>query len=125
MATDFHVEKNQIFGKNTDQISRELNLRPKHIGFRASQMKFKGFSGPPMQFKAFLTFIMLRFIFFEYRVPLRFFAKKSLFHHFSGFKKHYVAFSKKLILALGDRYKSVYRYVLCLNIIKSSNELPF
>ena len=32
-----------------------------------------------------------------------FFAKKSLFHHFSGFKKHYVAFfQKKLILALGD-----------------------
>ena len=31
-----------------------------------------------------------------------FFAKKSLFHHFSGFKKHYVAFFKKLILALGD-----------------------
>ena len=51
-----------------------------------------------------LTFIMLRFIFFQYRVPLRFFffSKKSLFHHFSGFKKHYVAFSKKLILALGD-----------------------
>ena len=54
-----------------------------------------------------------------------FLQKKSLFHHFSGFKKHYVAFSKKLILALGDRYKSVYRYVLCLNIIKSINEPPF
>ena len=49
--------------------------------------------------------------------------KKSLFHHFSGFKKHY-AFSKKLILALGDQYKFVYRYVLCLNIIKSINEPP-
>ena len=54
-----------------------------------------------------------------------FFAKKSLFRHFSGFKKHYVAFSKKLILALGERYKSVYRYVLCLNIIKFINEPPF
>ena len=76
-----------------------------------------------------LTFIMLRFIFFQYRVPLRlfffFFFKKSLLYHFSGFKKHYVAFSKKLILALGERYKSVYRYVLCLNIIKSINEPPF
>ena len=51
--------------------------------------------------------------------------KKSLFYHFSGFKKHYVAFSKKLILALGERYKSVYCYVLCLNIIKSINEPPF
>ena len=51
-----------------------------------------------------------------------FFAKKkSLFRHFSGFKKHYVAFSKKLILALGERYKSVYRYVLCLNIILNSS----
>ena len=49
-----------------------------------------------------------------------FFAKKSLFRHFSGFKKHYVAFSKKLILALGERYKFVYRYVLCLNIIKEA-----
>ena len=54
-----------------------------------------------------------------------FFAKKSLFRHFSGFKKHYVAFSKKLILALGEQYKSVYRYVLCLNIIKFINEPPF
>ena len=54
-----------------------------------------------------------------------FFAKKSLFRHFSGFKKHYVAFSKKLILALRERYKSVYRYVLCLNIIKFINESPF
>ena len=40
MATDFH---GQIFGENTDQISRELDLRPKHIGFKSSQMKFKGF----------------------------------------------------------------------------------
>ena len=54
MATNVHGEKNQIFGKNTDQISRKLDLRSKHIGFKASQMKFKGFSGPPMQFKAFL-----------------------------------------------------------------------
>ena len=54
-----------------------------------------------------------------------FFCKKTLFRHFSGFKKHYVAFSKKLILALGERYKSVYRYVLCLNIIKFINEPPF
>ena len=54
-----------------------------------------------------------------------FLQKKSLFLHFSGFKKHYVAFSKKLILALGERYKSVYRYVLCLNIIKFINEPPF
>ena len=55
-----------------------------------------------------------------------FFAKKkSLFRHFSGFKKHYVAFSKKLILALGERYNSVYRYVLCLNIIKFIKEPPF
>ena len=50
-----------------------------------------------------------------------FFAKKSL----QASKKHYVAFSKKLILALGERYKSVYRYVLCLNIIKFINEPPF
>ena len=61
------------------------------------------------------------FIFFFFFL----FAKKSLFRHFSGFKKHYVAFSKKLILALGERYKSVYRYVLCLNIIKFINEPPF
>ena len=44
MATD----KNQIFVEITDQISRELDLRPKHIGFKGSQMKFKGFSWPPM-----------------------------------------------------------------------------
>ena len=30
MATDFHGE-NQIFGENTVQISRELDLRPKHF----------------------------------------------------------------------------------------------
>ena len=54
-----------------------------------------------------------------------FFAKKSLFRHSSGFKKHYLAFSKKLILALGERYKSVYRYVLSLNMIKFINEPPF
>ena len=54
VATNFHGGKNQIFVENTDQISRELDLRPKHIVFKASQMKSKGFSGPPMQFKAFL-----------------------------------------------------------------------
>ena len=52
-------------------------------------------------------------------------AKKSLFPTFQASKKHYVAFSKKLILALGERSKSVYRYVLCLNIIKFINEPPF
>ena len=52
-----------------------------------------------------------------------FFCKKIAFSPL--FKKHYVAFSKKLILALGQRYKSVYRYVLCLNIIKFINEPPF
>ena len=45
---------NQMFGENTDQISRELDLRSKHIGFKTSHMKFKGFSGLRMQFKAFL-----------------------------------------------------------------------
>ena len=50
-----------------NQISRELDLRPKHIGFKASQMKFKGFSGPTMQFKAFL------------RQPLKFKAFSKLY----------------------------------------------
>ena len=36
------------------QTATELDLRPKHIGLKASQMKFKGFSGPAMQIKAFL-----------------------------------------------------------------------
>ena len=44
------------------------------------------------------------------------FFKKSLFYHFSGFKKHYVAFSKELILALGERYKSVYRRNISIGI---------
>ena len=63
--------------------------------------------------------------FFPISCATEFFFKKSLFYHYSGFKKHYVAFSKKLILALGERYKFVYRYVLCLNITKSINEPPF
>ena len=47
-----------------------------------------------------------------------FFCKKIAFSPLTGFKKHYVVFSKKLILALGERYKFVYRYVLCLNVFR-------
>ena len=54
MATDFHGGKIKFLERTQDQISRELDLWPKCIGLKASQMKFKGFSGPPMQFKAFL-----------------------------------------------------------------------
>ena len=46
-----------------------------------------------------------------------FLQKNRFFATFQASKNTYVAFSKKLILALGERYKSVYRYVLCLNII--------
>ena len=49
------------------------------------------------------------------------FLQKNRFFATFQASKNTVAFSKKLILALGERYKSVYRYVLCLNIIKFIN----
>ena len=52
-------------------------------------------------------------------------AEIYFFTTFQASKKNTVAFSKKLILALGERYKSVYCYVLCLNCIKTINEPPF
>ena len=54
-----------------------------------------------------------------------FFCKKNRFFATFQASKNTVAFSKKLILALGERYKSIYCYVLCLNIIKFINEPPF
>ena len=54
-----------------------------------------------------------------------FLQKNHFFATFQASKNTYVAFSKKLILAMGDRYKFIYRYVLCLNIIKFINEPPF
>ena len=52
MATDFHWEKSNVWREHRPQ-----DLRPKHIGFKASHMNLKVFSAPPpphsLQFKAF------------------------------------------------------------------------